>query len=284
MWKIPAFLCYTGHSGQASLLVLGRGSFFPVGLTVISMLDERLLYMRGHLKSDEYYAEKLAASDAELAHYWELTARVRAARGEHDTGVQNGYRILTSAYQKRINLLYTSGIRDHELPRCFAALLQCFARVWEPDDSYFELIKVLALAVLLNINSQNEHLLLLEAKIRETAYADYLVDLFLNHLDVNWNGHCSAFKWKNTYEPLKAVAECEDQARAVLLLQEYLAHDWYGIHKTCAWYNTHKSVKTAYYGYWSFEAAALAKILNLEDASLRGQSYYPYALAHWQSS
>jgi hypothetical protein len=52
--------------------------------------------------------------------------------------------------------------------------------------------------------------------------------------------------------------------------------------KICAWYDSHKSSKNDYYGYWSFEAGAIAKILNLDDSSLKDVAYYPYDLVHYK--
>ena len=37
-----------------------------------------------------------------------------------------------------------------------------------------------------------------------------------------------------------------------------------------------------YYGYWSFEAGAIAKILNLDDSNLKNVPYYPYDLVHYK--
>ena len=34
---------------------------------------------------------------------------------------------------------------------------------------------------------------------------------------------------------------------------------------------------------WSFEAGAIAKILNLDDECLKGAKYYPYDLAHFKA-
>ena len=236
--------------------------------------------MRGNLKNDEYFEERLIKSDEEVAHYEELVAKVCAVRGENDRGVQNGYGILTSIYQNRLNLLYTSGSRNGEIRETYSNLLKYYAKIWESDNSYFELIKVLSLAVLLNIDSQNESLTILKDKIRESGYADYLVDKFMRFIDNSWNGCCLEFKWEKTYEPLKEIADCKDKAQALLLLKEYLDNQWYDIHKDCAWYDTHKTSKTAYYGYWSFEAGAIVKILSLDDSMLEKQAYYPYDLVH----
>lgn len=36
-----------------------------------------------------------------------------------------------------------------------------------------------------------------------------------------------------------------------------------------------------YTGYWCWEAAAIAKILHIDDSGLEGHEYYPYDLAHY---
>ncbi len=48
------------------------------------------------------------------------------------------------------------------------------------------------------------------------------------------------------------------------------------------WYDIHKTKEKLYYGYWSFETGAIAKILNLDDSSLKDVSYYPYDLVHYK--
>jgi len=37
-----------------------------------------------------------------------------------------------------------------------------------------------------------------------------------------------------------------------------------------------------YYGFWSFDTAALAKILGLDDSALKNNNHYPYDLAHYK--
>ena len=52
----------------------------------------------------------------------------------------------------------------------------------------------------------------------------------------------------------------------------------------CRWYDIHKAKEKLYYGYWSFEAGAIAKILNLDDSNLKDVPYYPYDLVHYKSN
>lgn len=66
------------------------------------------------------------------------------------------------------------------------------------------------------------------------------------------------------------------------LLEKYLKEDWYNKEYEC--YEAHKSDQNIYYGYWSFEAGAIAKILNLDDSNLKNVPYYPYDLVHYKSN
>ncbi|MGR5908923.1 PoNe immunity protein domain-containing protein [Bacillus paranthracis] len=45
--------------------------------------------------------------------------------------------------------------------------------------------------------------------------------------------------------------------------------------------NAHK--EPGYVGYWSFETAAIVKILGLDDTSLKDNNHYPYDLAHYKN-
>ena len=64
--------------------------------------------------------------------------------------------------------------------------------------------------------------------------------------------------------------------------KEYLEKYWYVGHKNMGWYDIHKAKEKLYYGYWSFEAGAIAKILNLDDSNLKNVPYYPYDLVHYK--
>ena len=57
--------------------------------------------------------------------------------------------------------------------------------------------------------------------------------------------------------------------------------EWFKGHYDYEWKNAHK--EPGYVGYWSFETAALAKILELDDTCLKDKNHYPYDLAHYKN-
>ena len=57
--------------------------------------------------------------------------------------------------------------------------------------------------------------------------------------------------------------------------------EWFKGHYDYEWKNAHK--EPGYVGYWSFETAAIVKILGLDDTSLKDNNHYPYDLAHYKN-
>jgi hypothetical protein len=72
----------------------------------------------------------------------------------------------------------------------------------------------------------------------------------------------------------KAIIET-DKPKAAQLVKEFITRDWYKEYKHTGWYNSHKSPHDSYFGYWSFETAAVVKIMGLDDSSFIDCPYYP---------
>ncbi|MES9798502.1 PoNi-like cognate immunity protein [Bacillus toyonensis] len=72
-----------------------------------------------------------------------------------------------------------------------------------------------------------------------------------------------------------------DKKEASKRLQTYMEKEWFKGHYDYEWKNAHK--EPGYVGYWSFETAALVKILELDDTSLKDNNHYPYDLAHYKN-
>lgn len=121
----------------------------------------------------------------------------------------------------------------------------------------------------------------LEQRLISEKFDDYLVNTLIKEIDSTWEREGVEFEFE-VYECLKQILD-NDEIIACEALKEYLQEKWYEIHRECAWYDSHKSSKNVYYGYWSFEAGAIAKILNLDDSSLKDVPYYPYDLVRYKN-
>lgn len=235
--------------------------------------------MRGFLRTDQYFVDTLKKSDDNLSFMENLLAASIAKNGENSPGVKNGLGFLCGEYQIRLRLLYTTGTQDGNLKDNFLTLLKYYSEIWEKENSYFNLIEVLSNAILMNVGKENQNLAQLLEKIKDADYRDYLVDRFIQYIDPSWEHNCQEFLWKDTFEPLKQVFDCPKD-EAIMRIRDFLQNEWYDIHADCGWYDTHKSMKTEYDGYWSFETAAIVKMLGLDDSKMKDQQYYPYDLVH----
>jgi hypothetical protein len=86
------------------------------------------------------------------------------------------------------------------------------------------------------------------------------------------------------YDPLiDAFYTADTPEESVGFMHKYLAA-WYKSFEGVPWHNGHLKANDEYmnyYGYWSFEAAAISVIYNIDDSSFRDHIVYPKDLADW---
>ncbi len=88
------------------------------------------------------------------------------------------------------------------------------------------------------------------------------------------------FSVPDTFSKLRELIDEKDKSALEKLIKDYLSKHWYKQHKETGLKDNHKSKHDIYYGYWSFEAAAIVKILGLDDSSFIDNQYYPKDLVH----
>lgn len=160
----------------------------------------------------------------------------------------------------------------------YERLLIYYSQAWSMGQGYIELIRILSLGVLLRIDKSQ--MKTLENKIRQENLNDYFVNFLLKAIDKEWEMTTQKFVFPNLYESVKSIIEAKENQERIFLLKDYLENKWYRIHNETAWHNSHLSDQNTYYGYWAYEAGAVAKILDLEDGALKEQRYYPFDLVH----
>lgn len=238
--------------------------------------------MRDRVKNRAFFESSLSFTNESINDFENIMPQVVGNQGEESQGAKNGYNALVMYYTKKVNLLYSLGEEVLEVKIVYEKLLGYYAKTWNIEYGYIELIRILSLGALLKIESSNSNLKILENKIRDAGLNDYLVNYLITFIDSDWELNSNDFYFKGIYEPLKDIINENDKHMSKNMLKKYLENQWYELHNECAWYNSHDSKQGAYYGYWAYEAGAIAKILQLEDKELREQQYYPYDLVHFK--
>jgi hypothetical protein len=93
-------------------------------------------------------------------------------------------------------------------------------------------------------------------KISEESYAEY-------------------FHVNERYGMLKEIIEETDKQIAQEKLKFFLDKKWYASLKGTPMHNQHKNRHNTYVGYWCFQAAAITKIMKLDDSIYRDHKFYP---------
>lgn len=145
---------------------------------------------------------------------------------------------------------------------------------------YYDILWLVSLEVLLEVTDDMTKRI--SGIVLKSGMKDYIVDFLQSSCDKNWKCECKEFYKKKPYQGIGDIIKAaqSDKLYVAQLLEKYIKTEWLKGHYDCGWKNAHK--EKGFNGLWSFEAAAVAKILNLDDTGLKMEVNYPYDLAHYK--
>lgn len=154
-------------------------------------------------------------------------------------------------------------------------------------SGYDEMLWMLSLGYLLNIDEEDFEKLV--EVIDRDGVKDYLFEFIIRaklkeRQPISQESYAEFFGVPEIFKKLRQAINETDKAKAEKLIKEFITKDWYKNHKDAGWYNSHKSKHDTYFGYWSFETAAIVKIMGLDDSSFIDCQYYPKDLVHQENS
>ncbi|MED1902152.1 PoNi-like cognate immunity protein [Bacillus thuringiensis] len=147
---------------------------------------------------------------------------------------------------------------------------------------YIYMLWIISLGILLETDKKN--LERLKKIVDKKNMNDAVIDFLLCASDIGYTNMTNRYYKENPYAKTREIIELAqiDKKEASKRLQTYMEKEWFKGHYDYEWENAHK--EPGYVGYWSFETAALAKILELDDISLKDNNHYPYDLVHYKNT
>jgi len=140
---------------------------------------------------------------------------------------------------------------------------------------YDTMIWMVSLGVLCNIDLVDFKRI--TAIIKRDGAKDKLLDFIIHSKQADWPIQSDSYIQKYPYKSLNP-----DSLSNASQIKRYLDKDWYQGHSDAYWHGIHKNTKVNnFFGYWSWEAAAIAKIKAIDDSELKDQLYYPYDAVNW---
>lgn len=153
----------------------------------------------------------------------------------------------------------------------------------DSPDSYRELLRLISLGVLLGEHDQLRRIAKLIVNIRgtDTIIEELLIPFVPDPMEINNFCHL------DLYEDLVGAA-WEEGTESTQCMTRFLGH-WYKFFEGAPWHNAHLRFGehpddpdwANYYGYWAWEAGAIAYLYELDDSAYRDHILYPKDLVDW---
>ena len=171
-----------------------------------------------------------------------------------------------------ISMCFSIGNPLNEVFKWFKISLRYYQLSYGAFESIYDLIDYLSLGVLFEDRKEEfiEDVEKMLSKYQsfvdageqyEDGYIDTLALYLLEGKVENFRSH------------LEYLNMIGDDAESVIESQKF----WYYAHSEASWYDTHKT-EDAYYGYWSFDTAALCKMRGIYDERFKDLDFFPYDL------
>lgn len=250
--------------------------------------------MRDQLKDIKYFNKYIKTEEKSI---FSLESKLKLNKVPHER-IHIVKKTIAYSCQNKLIAKYSSGESIDSLKGDLLKSIQLMNESWINNegkvylndkyvDQYLvhthqELLQTLCLAYLLNISDSYFKMLIdiidrdnISDNLYEFIIKSRFPDRKQNRPEEYDLEHSIILK---VYDKLRKATVTENKEEASKLVKQFLEKDFY--HKHSNFYEFHKKRQDAYYGYWSFEAAAIVKIMGLDDSSFIDNQYYPKDLVH----
>jgi len=208
----------------------------------------------------EYYKRYL---DYQYLRIKEKTEKLNQSEGEKRK------RVLLSLTGYEVDLLkaeFSSGASREKLTTLLAHSMDIVSE--NSNITRDDLLTFLCLAVMLDMEKDAKKLI---KENKNTVENDRLLSFISEYIEKGTATWEESKPLAKEYKLLDYVFLDDDR---IMALNKYLAK-WYELRAEYAWFDAHLRDTDTYCGYWSFESAAIVKILNLDSSKLDDSVYYP---------
>ena len=171
-----------------------------------------------------------------------------------------------------IKVSYSLGNELNNIFEYFKEGLHYYSLSYTENDGIFTIIDHLSLAVLFE-NRKDEFIddvkVLFDKYVQYSEQDENVQDGYIETLAL----YLLEGRVENFRSHLEYLNMIGNNADSVIEAQKF----WYYAHSEASWYDTHKT-DDAYYGYWSFDTAALCKMRGIYDERFKDLDFFPYDL------
>lgn len=179
-----------------------------------------------------------------------------------------------------IRAKYSYGMDCEELEEIYLKGIDVVRDIGYEEIGYVNFLQFFSIGILLETDDDKMNEMVQAVDRQEMD--DIIFDFLVCSCNLKRNMVSTRFQKEKPYKELVKIIEtaASDRLKASVLLHEYAEKKWMRGHNDYEWNTAHK--RFGYVGLWSFDAAAICKILNLDDHGLKENNHYPYELAHYK--
>lgn len=212
----------------------------------------------------------------------DLSKNVQVHPRDNQSIIQELYEINFIYKRDIIRAKYSLGYEIQAIEADFEEALFYLEKMEKDDVGYLNLLMMISLGILLETDQTK--MVRLARIVEKGKVNDFVIAFLLRTYQIGLETVNLTFVQELPYVITGDIivnAE-KDKRKASELLYEYVTEYWFHFHYDYGWRSAHE--EPGYVGFWSFEAAALAKILNLDDRRLKTNRHYPYDLRHYKNA
>lgn len=196
--------------------------------------------------------------------------------------------------------LYTAGYATESIYGSLVETIKLFESAWSDEtvllyqerkrlnqytsSAYNQILWITSLMYLLDVDKM--YFKILADIIDRQGVNDFLLDFIIRakcpeRPEIAHESYQDYFWIPEDFKKLREAISTPDKISAEQLVEVYVKKDWAKIQKSLGDnLKAHLNIHNVYFGYWSFEAAAIVKILGLDDKRFVDCIYYPKDLVH----
>lgn len=196
--------------------------------------------------------------------------------------IENLNKDILRMYRELINGRYSFGDDCDEIKKDYIRGFEYLKIVPSNRYGYVNGLQYLCMGILFGVS--NDKLQMLINKFDEAHFNDKLIDFIAQAFGLKRAMISNGFEKEKPYSRCIEIAKMAqtDKTEATKMLVQYVEKEWLKGHSDYGWPTFHKEV--FYVGLWSYEAAVIARIFDLDDSSLKDNNHYPYDLAHYKNN
>ena len=182
-------------------------------------------------------------------------------------------------YDQIITAKYSLGEDISEIIEVYAKLLELLDVIEYDEICYDSFYDLFALGILLETPIENLNKII---EMADKGKANNIIfDFLVESTNLKRNFKSDEFDDDND-EMIYSMIQLsfKDKEKADKDFCEYMKNEWWKKAYGTGYKKAHKEY--GYVGFWNYNCAAIAKILEIEDSSLKEDNHYPYELAHYK--